>query len=273
MSFLKSVFRTHCLLFLVFTLSPFVLFPSSPLAATVAAVIDGDTIALDDGTKVRYLGVNTPERGQPFYEEAKRYNERLVLGKTVRVETGAQKRDGYGRILAYVYTGEVLVSERLIAEGWAYLFAVDPFDRYETWVQIQRRAQAHNKGMWRAGEASRSLRITTVRADAQGDDRRNPNGEYVRVCNVSTVPIDVQGFVIQEEGERRYTFPGGMIAPGYTAFLHSGRGRDITRGKTLSFYWGAGPVWNNDGDIATLFDPSGKQVDVFRVMGRERAGE
>lgn len=271
MRFLTSMFCTRCLPLFLFAFSPFAFSPASALAVTVAAVIDGDTVVLEDGTKVRYLGVNTPERGQSFYQEAKQYNERLVLGKIVRVETGAQKRDAYGRLLAYLYVGETLVNERLIAEGWAYVFAVEPFDRYQTWMQIQGHAQAQKKGMWRAG--GESLRITTVHADAPGDDRRNPNGEYVRVCNVSTAPIAVQGFVIQDEGAHRYTFPGGTIAPGYTAFVHSGRGRDVTTGQTLSFYWDAGPVWNNDGDIATLFDPSGKQVDTLRVIGRERVGE
>src|SRR5712691_3336746 len=73
------------LLFL-FAFFPFSLFSSPVSASTVAAVIDGDTIMLTDGTRVRYLGVNTPEHGQPFYEEAKRYNERLVLHKEVRLE-------------------------------------------------------------------------------------------------------------------------------------------------------------------------------------------
>src|SRR3989442_7902281 len=82
---------------LVFAFSPFALFPSPSFAATVAVVFDGDTIQLADGTRVRYLGVNAPEHGQPFATEAKRYNERLVLGKDVRFETRGQERDDYHR--------------------------------------------------------------------------------------------------------------------------------------------------------------------------------
>jgi micrococcal nuclease len=255
-----------------FLLPPIVLslllfFPSSALAATVTAVIDGDTISLSNGTKVRYLGINTPERGQPFYEEAKRFNARLVGGKDVRLETGPVKRDGYGRLLAYVYVGDVLVNARLIAEGLGYLFVIDPLGREAELLRLQKEAQKQTKGMWRDGIPG-PLKITGVQADPKGDDRRNPNGEYVRICNVSDRPVALQGFSLGDESRRRYVFPAGTLAPGHTALLRSGKGRDnTTNRKQLTFYWDVGPVWNNDGDTASLFEPEGKLIDSFRVLG------
>jgi len=255
-------------LFLLFVLSSFPPFSSSALAATVTSVIDGDTIALSNGTRVRYLGVNTPEREQSFYEEAKRFNARLLSGKEVRLETGTVKRDGYGRLLAYVYVGEVLVNARLIAEGLGYLFVIDPLGREEEWLRLQQDAQKQAKGMWKDGVPG-PLKITRVQADPKGDDRRNPNGEHVRICNVSDRPVTLQGFSIGDESRRRYVFPAGTLAPGHTALLHSGRGHNnTTNRKQLTFYWGAGPVWNNDGDTASLFDPDGKLIDSFRVHGK-----
>jgi len=247
-------------LLLLFVLSPLPLLSSSSLAATVASVTDGDTIVLSDGTRVRYLGVNTPERGQPFYEEAKRLNAQLVGGKEVRLETGTPKRDFYGRLLAYVYVDDVLVNARLIAEGLGYLFVIDPMNREEEWLQLQKEAQGQAKGMWSTGIPG-LLKITRVQADAEGDDRRNPNGEHVRICNVSDRPVALQEFSIRDEARHRYVFPEGTLAPGHTALLHSGRGRDNTTSrKQLTFYWGSGPVWNNDGDTASLFDPDGKLI-------------
>lgn len=255
------------LLFLTFF--PFSLFPSSSFAATVRAVLDGDTIDLTDGTRVRYLGINTPERGQPFYEEAKRYNERLVLGKEVRLETGTQERDGYGRVLASVYAGNVLVNARMIAEGWAHVLVTDPLTHQAEWLQLQTDARIQRKGMWRSGDVPGPLKITTVRADAPGDDRRNPNGEYVRICNVSDKPVELRGFTIQDAGRHRYMFPQGALQPGYTAFLHSGRGRERASRGALTFYWGSGPIWNNDSDTASLFNPDGGLIDSFQVQGKE----
>jgi micrococcal nuclease len=263
--FASSPFRLFA--FFVFAFSPFPRFPSSSFAATVANVIDGDTIVLTGGTRVRYLGVNTPEYGQPFYEEAKRYNERLVLNREVRLETRGQAHDGYGRTLAYVYVGDVLVNARLIAAGLGHLFVIGSLDRYEEWLRLQKDAQAQHKGMWRNGVPG-PLKITTVHADAEGDDRRNPNGEYVRICNVSNGPVDLRGFSIHDSGPYRYVFPGGTLEPGYTALLLSGKGRDNTTSRRqLTFYWGSGPVWNNDGDTASLFDANDKLIDSFRVQG------
>jgi endonuclease YncB( thermonuclease family) len=254
-------------LFLLFTLFPFLLFSSSSFAATVAAVIDGDTIMLTDGTRVRYLGVNTPEHGQPFYEEAKQYNERLVLHKEIRLAGNKPERDVFGRVLAYVYAGDVLVNARLIAEGLGHLFVLGSLERYEEWLRLQKDAQRQHKGMWRLGGVPGPLLITTVHADAEGGDRRNPNGEYVRVCNVSDSSVELRGFQIQDAADHRYVFPEGTLDPGYTALLLSGKGQDMTRRGQLLFHRGDGPIWNNDGDTASLFDPSGKLIDSFRVQG------
>jgi len=263
----RLVLSPVILLFFLFVFFPFPLFSSLVFAATVASVIDGDTIALSDGTKVRYLGVNTPERGQPFYEEAKRFNEQLVQGRAVRLETKGQAPDAYGRRLAYVSVGDVLVNARLIAEGLGHLFVIGSLGRYDEWLQLQKDAQAQRKGMWRPGGVSGPLRITTVHADAEGDDRRNPNGEYVRICNVSDKPVTLEGFSIQDAARHRYVFPNGSLEPGYTTLLLSGRGKDATRHGQLRFYWGTGPVWNNAGDTASLFDPDGKLIDSFQVYG------
>jgi hypothetical protein len=174
-------------------------------------------------------------------------------------------------VLAYVHVGDVLVNARLIAEGWGHLFVIDPLDRYAEWLRLQKNAQAQRKGMWRRGVPG-PLKVTTLSADAEGDDRRNPNGEYVRICNVSAIPVELRGFSVQDDGRHRYVFPAGTLEPGYTTLLHSGRGRDTERRGQHIFYWGsAGPIWNNSGDTASLFDPSGKLIDSFRTQGDSNA--
>src|SRR3989344_5970003 len=74
--------------------------------AFVSRVIDGDTIEVLIGEKkesVRLLGINTPERGEVLYEEAKKFLEELSLNKSVRLEFGRDKYDRYNRTLAYVF--------------------------------------------------------------------------------------------------------------------------------------------------------------------------
>src|SRR3972149_4958421 len=83
------------------------LLTSATLAAgfvgTVREVIDGDTIVLRDGRKVRYLGINAPEHGQPYAREATNFNRRLVSGPPVRLEFDQVRADRHGRLLGYVY--------------------------------------------------------------------------------------------------------------------------------------------------------------------------
>lgn len=87
------------------------------LVATVREVIDGDTVVLNNGQKVRYLGVNAPEHGQPYAREATDFNRQLVSSVSVRLEFDKVQQDRYGRLLAYVYQGSIIVNERLLAEG------------------------------------------------------------------------------------------------------------------------------------------------------------
>jgi micrococcal nuclease len=85
----------------------------------VANVVDGDTIELADGRKIRYIGMNTPERDQPYYEEAKEMNRRLVEGQAIRLELDTESLDKYGRTLAYVWIGEVMVNLEIMRQGFA----------------------------------------------------------------------------------------------------------------------------------------------------------
>lgn len=96
---------------------------------TVTDIVDGDTIKVDIGGKtetVRYIGVNTPERGQPGYRRAVEENRKLVGWKSVRLETDKQKRDKYGRLLCYVWTGRRFVNRELVKRRVAEVMEVEP---------------------------------------------------------------------------------------------------------------------------------------------------
>ena len=62
----------------------------------VQRVIDGDTVVLADGERVRYIGMDTPERGEPFFDEATEYNRRLVEGRRVRLMKDDSDKDRFG---------------------------------------------------------------------------------------------------------------------------------------------------------------------------------
>lgn len=93
----------------------------------VKYVIDGDTITVPGGESVRYIGIDTPERGEPFYMEARQRNLSLVKGRKITlVFCDNERRDKYGRLLAWVYAGGVFVNEVLLKEGLARRLPIPP---------------------------------------------------------------------------------------------------------------------------------------------------
>lgn len=240
----------------------------------VQRVVDGDTIVLADGRRIRYIGINTPERGEPFWREAKDYNVRKVGGKVVTLEFGPLREDKYGRTLAYVFVGGEMVNAQLLQAGWAHLFVLEPIHYYHTFRRLQEEARAEGVGIWGKNGFTGPLKITRLNANAEGDDRYNLNGEYMRICNISPADQDLKGFSLSDHDGHRYIFPRAFLRPGYTVLLFTGAGKDIVQGvDQLRLYWGSRyPIWNNTGDQAFLRDPKGKLIDsvVYRGGGKIR---
>lgn len=123
--------------------------------AKVVAVIDGDTIVISGGEKVRYVGVNTPETKHPDKlpeycgQEAFEVNRRLVAGKMVRLEFDRRSRDKYGRLLAYVYVDNLFINAELIRLGYAQVSIYKANRRfYREFLRLQREAIAARRGLW-----------------------------------------------------------------------------------------------------------------------------
>lgn len=134
---------------LSFVLSLFLF--SSPLYSgeIVREVIDGDTIVLASGERVRYIGINTPEKGQVGYEKARAFNRELVEGKEIRLEFDVQKRDQYGRLLAYVYVDGIFVNAKLVEQGYAQVATYPPNVKYaDLFLSLQQQAREANRGLW-----------------------------------------------------------------------------------------------------------------------------
>ncbi|MSQ15176.1 MAG: hypothetical protein EXR50_04865 [Dehalococcoidia bacterium] len=125
----------------------------------VKRVVDGDTIVLDNGERVRYIGVDTPETVQPgrpvecYGREASRKNKELVEGKRVRLEQDVSHSDRFGRLLRYVYIGNIFVNEELVRNGYATADRYPPDIKYQdSFAALQEEAKRGNLGLWGACE-------------------------------------------------------------------------------------------------------------------------
>ena len=134
---------------------------ATALEGVVVRIIDGDTIHVrlgDRVEKVRYIGLDTPEIQHPRKgaelggRDASRVNRDLVDGRRVRLELDVQERDRHGRLLAYVWVGDVMVNEELLRLGYAQVLTVPPNVRYQSvFLAREREARQSGRGLWRSG--------------------------------------------------------------------------------------------------------------------------
>jgi micrococcal nuclease len=119
-------------------------------------VADGDTIVLTGGERVRYAGINAPEvahdsePGEPYGDEARTFNNKLVLGRWLNLELAGESLDRYGRLLAYVFLEDgTFVNGELVQQGYAHLTRRQSKVPYwEKLLNLQRQALKEKKGIW-----------------------------------------------------------------------------------------------------------------------------
>lgn len=126
-----------------------------PRTATVARVIDGDTIELTSGERVRYLMIDTPETTSDvecWGPEAKQYNTDRVLGKTIALRYDVECTDAYDRLLAYVEVDGENLNRRMVAEGYACVLHISPNgdDVLSDYKAVENSARGSNLGLWGA---------------------------------------------------------------------------------------------------------------------------
>jgi micrococcal nuclease len=135
--------------------------PARPGPASVTRlcvrVVDGDTLELDGGERVRLIGVDTPETVDPrrpvqyFGKEASAFTRRLAQGNTVRLEYDQDTQDRYGRTLAYVYLPDgAFLNAEIIRQGYGHAYTRFPFRYQAEFLALEREAREQGRGLWAA---------------------------------------------------------------------------------------------------------------------------
>lgn len=125
-----------------------------PSEAVVTAIVDGDTVDLDTGERVRYLMIDTPElSGSECYStNARQFNSDLVLNQTVTLDYDVECEDMFGRLLAYVSVNGQEVNRLMVEQGYACDLYIPPNgeDRRDEFASLEALAKSEGRGMWGA---------------------------------------------------------------------------------------------------------------------------
>ncbi len=115
----------------------------------VKFVVDGDTLVMEDGSKIRMLGIDTPEIGEYLYEEATEHLKSLIDQKEVTLTKDVSETDRYGRLLRHVYVGDQWINAQMIGEGYAKMVTFPPDVQHtKKFKALQQEAIAKKKGLW-----------------------------------------------------------------------------------------------------------------------------
>jgi len=127
-----------------------------PWVIKCTRVVDGDTIVLRNGEKVRLIGVDTPETKHPskpveyYGKEATAFTNKMVGGKVVTLKYDVQQRDKYGRLLAYVYLMDgTFLNAEIIKQGYGHVYTKAPFKYLEQFRQYEQEAREAKRGLWK----------------------------------------------------------------------------------------------------------------------------
>ncbi|MBI5220868.1 MAG: thermonuclease family protein [Candidatus Liptonbacteria bacterium] len=190
----------------------------------VVRVIDGDTIEIEGGERVRYIGMDTPEVAdfrqpvQCFGAEAARRNTDLVASQTVRLEKDISERDRYQRLLRYVWLGGEMVNLRLVAEGYARVATFPPDVKYQKdFAEAEQGARANQLGLWGSCPAAAVAATTTTTsapaANCQIKGNINASGE--KIYHRPDCPYYTRTKIEATRGERWFCSDTEAVAAGW----------------------------------------------------------
>lgn len=227
-------------------------------AAFVERVVDGDTVLLSDGEYVRLLGIDTPERSQLLYEEAKARLQQLAETKNVTLEKDVTNKDKYQRLLRSLFVNNSLANVQIVRDGLARPLVIGPDRKYADLIAAAaEQARLQGTGVWNLTEGQWCVYIRQFSPNPPGADEHNLNGEKVVLRNKCTTALQLDGWMLSNTAGRTFLLPNLTILPKGLLTVRSGNGTDNATDVFLS---SVQPAWKNSKEAATLRDGEGRLV-------------
>jgi len=210
----------------------------------VERVIDGDTVVVN-GTSVRLLGINSPERNEDYYSEAKNFLEDLILNKSVVLKFGKEKYDKYNRLLAYVFVEKKNVNLELIKEGFANFYFPSGKDNYYNEFK-----NAWENCLENLCEKSKDKCANCVKLK-----EFNYKKQIVIFEDICSFNCELTNWEIKDEGRKKFIFPKFILKN--KVEIKVGQGKNS---ENILFWERENYVWTDTGDTLFLRDNKGKLV-------------
>lgn len=213
----------------------------------VQRVIDGDTIVVGNDTHVRLFGINTPEKGEKYYQEAKEFLENLILNKTIFVKSFGQ--DKYYRELGILFLNNENINSKIIENGFANVYILDDKSYENEFRKSWEKCLETEKNLCEKSENKCAQCIQLRKLDF--------NSQEIIFYNSCDFSCDLENWEIKDEGRKKFIFGDFVLGRNQEVKIIVGNGTDY--GNNL--YWdGEDYVWTEDGDTLFLRDSEGKLV-------------
>ncbi|MEK6845087.1 MAG: thermonuclease family protein [Nanoarchaeota archaeon] len=212
-------------------------------------VIDGDTVKSNE-TSIRLLGINTPEKNEKYYQEAKDSLNEMILNKTVRFEYGKDKKDRYNRTLAYIFLNNENINLKQVERGFAnYYFPSGKDVYYDDFKKAWEICIENNKNL-----CEKSKNICAECIELKDFNYDSQEAVFHNSCNYD---CNLNDWKIKDEGRKNFIFPDFNLNFKKEVVVKIGEGVDNSE---ILFWKGEDYVWTKTGDTLFLRDSEGKLV-------------
>jgi len=234
----------------------------------VTRVIDGDTIEVDilgSKVKVRLLDINTPEKKQPYHDEAMNFLKSKVEGKQVLLERGKENKDKYGRMLRYAFFNKDFINEKILEEGLANFYSYQETRYTSKLKKAEQSAREEKKGIWEKSLSSCASCISLEEIE-NGEDKEDcsAGNEWIAFLNQCSQTCILNGWTIKDDASHIYAFKEIELQENQEIILYSGQGKDVQEQNKITLFFQnkdkCASVWNDDTDSLFLRDNQGKLV-------------
>ena len=209
-------------------------------------VIDGDTVVAENES-IRLLGINSPEKGEIYYDKAKKFLSGLILNKTIKLEYGSPKYDQYQRVLAFVFIGNTNINIELVRVGLANVYILEN-KKYENKL---------NEAWKECIEKDLNLCEKSEDECAECIEVGKFEEQTVLFRNICEYDCSFDDWEIKDEGRKKFVFEDFVLRAGEEITVEVGEG---INSDGILFWTNQDYVWTNTGDTLFLRDGEGMLV-------------